>query len=188
MPPIPRLVPFATLVALLAAACGAGPSATPASPSAPTASGWASPVGSTPVIPILASSELAQGKERLLFTLTDQGSHVLAAPSASVHVRFFDLATDAEHPASAADAVFYWIIDVLGRRRWSFPFVVIGMNAVAIYMAGSIVPLRRIVGIFTGPMAASLGAFGVLFQAIAVLIVEWLILYWMYRRKIFLTA
>ena len=83
---------------------------------------------------------------------------------------------------------FYWIIDVLGRGRWSFPFIVIGMNAVAIYMAGSIVPLRRIVGIFTGPMAASLGAFGVLFQAIAVLIVEWLILYWMYRRKIFLTA
>jgi len=83
---------------------------------------------------------------------------------------------------------FYWIIDVLGRRRWSFPFVVIGMNAVAIYMAGSIVPQRRIIGIFTGPIAPSLGSLGVLFQAIAVLIVEWLILYWMYRRKIFLTA
>jgi len=83
---------------------------------------------------------------------------------------------------------FYWIVDVRGRRRWSFPFVVIGMNAVAIYMAGSIVPFRRIIGIFTDPLAATLGPWSALFQAIAVLIVEWLILYWMYRRKIFLTA
>ena len=83
---------------------------------------------------------------------------------------------------------FYWIVDVRGRRRWSFPFVVIGMNAVAIYMAGSIVPLRRIIGIFTDPLAATIGPWSALFQAIAVLIVEWLILYWMYRRKIFLTA
>lgn len=83
---------------------------------------------------------------------------------------------------------FYWVIDVRGLRRWAFPFVVIGMNAVAIYMAGSLVPLRRIVGIFTTPLAAGLGPFGALFQALAVLVVEWLILYWMYRRKIFLTG
>ena len=73
-------------------------------------------------------------------------------------------------------------------RRWAFPFVVIGLNAVAIYMAGTLVPLRKIVGIFTGGIAAGLGPFGALFQAIAVLVAEWLILYWMYRRKIFLTA
>lgn len=83
---------------------------------------------------------------------------------------------------------FYWVIDVRGLRRWAFPFVVIGMNAVAIYMAGSLVPLRRIVGIFTTPLAAGWGPFGALFQALAVLVVEWLILYWMYRRKIFLTG
>ena len=83
---------------------------------------------------------------------------------------------------------FYWVIDVRGYRRWAFPFVVIGMNAVAIYMAGSLVPLRKIVGIFTAGIAAGLGPFGALFQAVAVLVVEWLILYWMYRRKIFLTA
>ncbi len=83
---------------------------------------------------------------------------------------------------------FYWLIDVRGRRRWAFPFVVIGMNAAAVYMAGSLIPLRKTVGIFTGPLAAALGPFGALFQAGAVLGVEWLILYWMYRRQIFLTA
>jgi len=84
--------------------------------------------------------------------------------------------------------VFYWVIDVRGCRRWAFPFVIIGVNALAIYMAGTLVPLRRTVGIFTAGIAASLGSSGALFQAAAVLVAEWLILYWMYRRKIFLTA
>jgi len=84
--------------------------------------------------------------------------------------------------------VFYWAIDVRGHAKWAFPFRVIGMNAVAIYMAGTLVPLRRIVGIFATPIAAGMGAFGLLFEAVAVLIVEWLILYWMYKRQIFLTA
>ncbi len=43
----------------------------------------------------------------------------------------------------------------------------------------TLIPLKKIVGIFT---------YGPLFQAVAVLAVEWLILYWMYKRKIFLTA
>ena len=33
-----------------------------------------------------------------------------------------------------------------------------------------------------------LGSFTLLFHAIMVLLVEWLALYWMYKRKIFLTA
>lgn len=83
---------------------------------------------------------------------------------------------------------FYWIIDVRGYRRWAFPFVVIGMNAVAIYMSESLIPWSRTVAIFTTPLAGTLGSFGTLFHAIAVLGVEWLVLYWMYKRKIFLTA
>jgi predicted acyltransferase len=83
---------------------------------------------------------------------------------------------------------FYWIIDVRGYRRWAFPFVVIGMNAVTVYMGRTLVPLTKIVGVFTAGIAASIGSVGPLFQAVAVLVVEWLILYWMYKRKIFLAA
>lgn len=32
-------------------------------------------------------------------------------------------------------AIFYLIIDVWGFKKWSFPFVVIGMNAIAVYVA-----------------------------------------------------
>ena len=84
--------------------------------------------------------------------------------------------------------VFYWLIDVRGYRKLAFPFLVIGMNAVAIYMSESIIPWSNIVAIFTRSLAGTLGSFTPLFHAIAVLTIEWLVLYWMYKRKIFLTA
>ncbi len=84
--------------------------------------------------------------------------------------------------------LFYTFIDVLGYRKWAFPFVVIGMNALAIYVGQSLVRLHFVVGIFSKPLAAHMGVFGPLFSATAVLVVEWLILLWMYRRKIFLRA
>src|SRR6266480_363605 len=84
--------------------------------------------------------------------------------------------------------VFFWLIEVRGVQRWSFPFVVIGMNAVFIYMSESIIPWRQTVGIFTAPLEGVLGSFTTLFHAILVLAIEWLVLYWMYKRKIFLTA
>lgn len=82
----------------------------------------------------------------------------------------------------------YMIVDVRGYSKWTFPFVVIGMNAITVYMGRTLVPLGRIVGIFTEGPAAAIGSFGPLLQAAAVLVVEWLILYWMYKRKIFLAA
>jgi predicted acyltransferase len=84
--------------------------------------------------------------------------------------------------------VFYWLVDVRGYRKLAFPFLVIGMNAVAIYMSESIIPWSNIVAIFTHSLAGTLGSFTPLFHAIAVLTIEWLVLYWMYKRKIFLTA
>lgn len=83
---------------------------------------------------------------------------------------------------------FYLVIDVLGWKRWAFPFVVIGMNALVVYMGRTLVPVDEQVGIFTAGWAAWIGAFGSLLEATAVLIVEWLILYWMYKRRLFLSA
>jgi predicted acyltransferase len=34
----------------------------------------------------------------------------------------------------------FWVVDVLGYRRWSLPAVIFGMNAIAAYVAASIVP------------------------------------------------
>lgn len=83
---------------------------------------------------------------------------------------------------------FYWVIEMRDIRRWAFFFAVIGMNALAVYMGRTLVPLERTVRIFTAPAAEWMGPAGVLAQYGAFLAVEWLILYWMYRRRIFLTA
>jgi len=84
--------------------------------------------------------------------------------------------------------LFYWFIDVRGHRNWSLPFVVIGSNAIFIYMFASIVPLRHWVSIFTRSMVGTSGHVEPLLQAMVVLVVEWLMLFWMYRNKIFIKA
>ena len=83
---------------------------------------------------------------------------------------------------------FYWVLDVRQYRKWAFPLVVIGTNALAAYLGPSIVPVRRIAGIFTTPVARQIGAFGPLLATGAVLLINWSILHWMYKRKIFLRA
>jgi predicted acyltransferase len=83
-------------------------------------------------------------------------------------------------------AFFFWFIDVRGHKSWTLPLVVIGMNAVFIYMFMSVVHVGKIVGVFADPIAAKLGSWGELFSALSVLLAAWLLLLWMYRRKIFI--
>jgi predicted acyltransferase len=77
------------------------------------------------------------------------------------------------------------------RRRLSevvFVFVVIGMNALAVYLCNTFTRLPQVVEIFTKAPAAAMGSFGPLSAALAFFAVEWSILYWMYKRKLFLSA
>ena len=83
-------------------------------------------------------------------------------------------------------SVFYWAIELRGWRGWTFPFVVIGVNALAAYLLNTIIPISRIVGTFTKPLVPVLGWFGPILATGAVFIAGWLILFWLYRRKIFL--
>jgi predicted acyltransferase len=81
---------------------------------------------------------------------------------------------------------FYWLMDIRGYQKWAFPLTVIGMNAIFIYMFTSLIHLDPIVDAFTRGIARVLPNSELLFQQIAVLAVEWLILFWMYRRRIFI--
>jgi heparan-alpha-glucosaminide N-acetyltransferase len=87
-------------------------------------------------------------------------------------------------------AAFNWIIEVKGYRKWSFPLVVIGMNSIAAYLIAHLFE-RFIVDSFRihlGPGAFLFFGSGLepLMGGLAVLLVFWLMLYWMYRRKLFL--
>jgi predicted acyltransferase len=45
----------------------------------------------------------------------------------------------------------FWIVDVLGYRKWSLPGVILGMNAIAAYVAAAIVPrLLNLIPVHTG--------------------------------------
>ena len=82
------------------------------------------------------------------------------------------------------------LIDWKGWHRWAFPLVVIGMNSIAIYVmswtmegfVGHAVDrhLGWMLSAITGP------TFQPVLHGFTVILIFWLILLWMYRRKIFL--
>ena len=80
---------------------------------------------------------------------------------------------------------FLWIVDIVRLRKWTIVFVPFGRNAIFIYMLTSLISIKAGTDVFTGPLAAHLGKCADLFQAAAALVVEWLILFWMMRRKIY---
>ena len=82
-------------------------------------------------------------------------------------------------------ATFYLVIDALGYRKWVFPFTVIGMNALAVYMATEMFDFRKIGNIFVGGLLPRVGQWDEVLSAAASLTVIWLILYWMYRTRTF---
>lgn len=87
-------------------------------------------------------------------------------------------------------AAWYAVLDVAKFRAWAFPFVVVGMNSIAAYLIAHLWD-----GFIEKNLKTHLGespfkAFGDGYQPFvigaSVLLIEWLILYWMYRRRLFL--
>jgi len=83
-------------------------------------------------------------------------------------------------------ALFYLVIDVWGYKKWAFPFVVIGVNAIAVYVATHLFDFTLIGNVFVGGLAKRAGAWNEFVQELGALLVIWLILYWMYRKKTFI--
>ena len=84
-------------------------------------------------------------------------------------------------------ALFYALIDVAGYRRWSFPFVVIGANAITAYVGVHFIPFRTIAENLVGGLAGLIGEpWGTVLVTFSAVLILWLVLYHMYRRKIFL--
>ncbi len=81
---------------------------------------------------------------------------------------------------------FYWLVEVRGVKKWTFPFVVLGMNSIFIYSFSQVLHgwLSRGIGTFTGRFWY-LGPLGEVPHNIAVLAVMWYMCYWLYQRRIF---
>jgi predicted acyltransferase len=86
---------------------------------------------------------------------------------------------------------FYWVVDVAGKKSWSFFLMVIGANSIVAYCMSDggvrefiskslLIHLGHNYGQIFGPEYTTLVTGGL------VLFFEWLILYWMYKKKIFI--
>ena len=84
-------------------------------------------------------------------------------------------------------AAFFAVVDGLGWRRWTFPLTVVGMNSIAAYLMFQLTSswFRETMArhgmreLFNGP-------YGPMWQRGGVLVLIWLALLWLHRRKIFL--
>ena len=85
-------------------------------------------------------------------------------------------------------ALFYWIIDVKGYRKWSHFMVIAGMNSIFIYMYSQLLGkwTDNFVGIFTMPVLEHIGIAGKIIQKNIILFVFWCLACWLYKRRIFL--
>ena len=84
-------------------------------------------------------------------------------------------------------ALFYWLIDVKGWTKWAFFFEVIGLNSITIYMLQKIVPIASINKFFLGGVAGLCPEpVGKVVFAAGYVAICWLILLFLYRKKVFL--
>ncbi|PTT00948.1 DUF5009 domain-containing protein [Pedobacter sp. HMWF019] len=89
-------------------------------------------------------------------------------------------------------AAVYWLVDVKRKTKYAWIFTVVGMNAIFIYLFFETVGVQWLnakVAIFTGDMLhlflnvpVNIAAVA---SALAALIVEWGLCYWLYKRNIF---
>ncbi len=88
-------------------------------------------------------------------------------------------------------AGFYLIMDALQFRFWAYPLVVIGANSIVIYCLVEINIFRRFIVARSKPTwaatssKASASRMNRWSKGAAIMIVFWLILFWMYRRRVF---
>ena len=81
--------------------------------------------------------------------------------------------------------IFYWVIDVKGYKKWDFFLVVIGMNAMMIWVGQELINFRFTADEFFLGFSRFLGIVKPVFLAFGVVLVKWLFLWFLYRQKIF---
>ena len=84
-------------------------------------------------------------------------------------------------------AIFYYIIDVKGYRRWTLFFRVVGMNSITIYLAQKIIGFAGISRFFFGGLAGKCPeVWANIINTTGFIIVCWLFLYFLYKKNVFL--
>ncbi|MGI6573799.1 MAG: acyltransferase family protein [Fermentimonas sp.] len=83
-------------------------------------------------------------------------------------------------------ALFYFIIDIRGHHKWTFFFQVIGMNSIFIYVSPIFIDYSYIAKGLFGWIGQLSGAYEVPVMGICTVLVSWLVLYFLYKKNVFL--
>lgn len=84
-------------------------------------------------------------------------------------------------------ALFYYVIDIKGYKKWAFFFKVIGMNSILIYMAGDFIKFSYTADALFPWLYQIIGEpYSAVAKVICFLAVEWGFLYFLYRKNVFL--
>ncbi|HEY5327266.1 MAG TPA: DUF5009 domain-containing protein [Mucilaginibacter sp.] len=84
-------------------------------------------------------------------------------------------------------SLFYYVIDVLGYKRWAFFFKVVGMNSILIYISSHFISWGYTNRGFFGWLGQLAGnPYNVVVLAITFVLIKWLFLYYLYQKKTFL--
>ena len=85
-------------------------------------------------------------------------------------------------------AGYYYVIDLKGYRRWTYPFIVIGANSIAMYVlvhvATDYVTRSLLIHFGAGPFNVFGAVFAPVLLGACTLALFWLILHWMYRNRV----
>ncbi len=83
-------------------------------------------------------------------------------------------------------ALLYWIVDVRHFRRWTFPFVVVGMNSLVMYLMAAFAMrwVRTTLHTHLGPTPFEWTC-GPIVESLGVLVIFWLVCLWLFRHRVF---
>ena len=83
-------------------------------------------------------------------------------------------------------ALFYFVIDMLNFKKWAFPFIVIGSNAIFVYMIVQLFDFRILADIFIAGLAKWTGDWHGFIRVTLGFGILWSLLYYMYKKKTFI--
>jgi predicted acyltransferase len=86
-------------------------------------------------------------------------------------------------------AGYYYVIDLKNYRGWTYPFIVVGANSIAMYVlvhvATDYVTRSLLIHFGAGPFTAFGTVFAPVLLGTCTLVLFWVILDWMYRHRVF---
>jgi predicted acyltransferase len=84
-------------------------------------------------------------------------------------------------------ALFYYVIDIRGYKKWAFFFSVIGMNSILIYMSAQFINWSYTTNaLFSWLFQMTGDPVNIVISAVCVVMVEWVFLYFLYKKNVFL--